>query len=233
MMYNDERVPNWGFMIWRDGSIILTTLVVAIGIVFQVVWTNLPNLIFLCLAAAIWFLVLYFFRDPSRMVVNNPGLVIGPCDGTVKEVITTKEKPYLNEETTRISIFLSVFNVHVQRFPLKGVVSQIDHQPGKFLQAYRPEASQVNEFIAMVIDTPYGKILLKQIAGILARRCINYAQIGDRINTGQRFGLIKFGSRIDLFLPKNAQILVGEGDKIYGGLTPVAQFPNGRSNHAE
>jgi phosphatidylserine decarboxylase len=232
-MYQDERVPSWGFTKWQDGSIILTTLLLAIATIFQVVWTNLATLIFLCLTAVIWLLVLYFFRDPAREVIISPGLVVGPCDGTVKEIVTVKENHYLNEETTRISIFLSVFNVHVQRFPLEGVVSQVDHQPGRFLQAYRPEASQVNEFIAMVIDTAYGKILIKQIAGILARRCINYAQVGTQINTGKRFGLIKFGSRIDLFLPQKAEILVGEGDKIYGGLTPVAQFPNGRSNHAE
>jgi phosphatidylserine decarboxylase len=232
-MDQDKRVANWGFHKWRDGSILLTTLLLAIATVFQFIWANLPALIFLCVSAIIWLFVLYFFRDPTRVVVNSPGLVVGPCDGTVKEIVIVKENHYLNEETTRISIFLSVFNVHVQRFPLEGVVSQVDHQPGKFLQAYKPEASQVNEYIAMVIDTAHGKILLKQIAGILARRCINYAQVGDRINTGQRFGLIKFGSRIDLFLPPKAKILVGEGDKIYGGLTPVAQFPNGRSNHAE
>lgn len=232
-MDQDKRVSNWGFIKWRDGSILLTTMLLAIATIFQFMWANLLTLIFLCLSATIWLMVLYFFRDPTRAVVINPGLVVGPCDGTVKEIVTVEENHYLNEETTRISIFLSVFNVHVQRFPLKGVVSQVDHQPGKFLQAYRPEASQVNEFIAMVIDSAHGKILLKQIAGILARRCINYAQVGERINTGQRFGLIKFGSRIDLFLPQNAQILVGEGDKIYGGLTPVAQFPNGRSGHAE
>jgi phosphatidylserine decarboxylase len=232
-MHQDERIQNWGFIKWRDGSIILTTLLMVMAIIFQLIWANLPTFSFLCLAVGIWLLILYFFRDPNRVVVNNPGLVVGPCDGTVKEIIKQKEDHYLNEETTRISIFLSVFNVHVQRFPLKGTVSQVDHQPGKFLQAYKPEASKVNEFIAMVIDTPYGQVLLKQIAGILARRCVNYAQAGDRINTGQRFGLIKFGSRVDLFLPHHAKVLVSEGDKIYGGLTPVAQFPSGRSNHEE
>jgi phosphatidylserine decarboxylase len=232
-MYQDKRIPNWGFHKWRDGSIILTTLLVAIAIVFLVVWTNLATFISLCLIAIIWLLVLFFFRDPDRVVVNRPGLVIGPGDGRVVEIVSVKENHYLNEETTRISIFLSIFDNHVQRFPLGGGVSHIDYQPGKFLQAYRPEASQVNEFIAMVIDTAYGKILVKQIAGILARRCINYAQAGDQINTGQRFGLIKFGSRVDLFLPLEAQVLVKEGDKIYGGLTPVAQFPSGRSDHAE
>jgi len=85
----------------------------------------------------------------------------------------------------------------------------------------------------MVIDTPHGKILLKQIAGILARRCVNYARAGDRLPTGQRFGLIKFGSRVDLFLPPRAQVLVAEGDQVYGGITPVALFPDGRRQHAE
>ena len=232
-MDQDERIPNWDFNKWRDGTFIIITLLLVITIILQIVWSNLLTLILLFLAMIVWMLVVYFFRDPTRVVFNSPGLVVGPCDGTVKEIVTVKENRYLNEETTRISIFMSIFNVHIQRFPLEGVVSEVDHQPGKFLQAYKPEASQVNEFIAMVIDTTHGKILLKQIAGILARRCINYAQVGDRIKTGQRFGLIKFGSRIDLFLPPEAQVLVGEGDKIFGGLTPVAQFPNGRSDHAE
>jgi phosphatidylserine decarboxylase len=232
-MQFDARIQAWKFNKWRDGSVVFTTILMLVAIAFQVIWASLTTFIFLVLAVGLWLMVLYFFRDPARKVVNRQGLVVGPCDGTVMEIVDQKEDQYLNEECTRISVFLSLFDVHTQRIPMEGTVAQVDHQPGKFLQAYRPEASRVNEYIAMVIDTKYGKILVKQIAGILARRCINYTHAGDRLPTGQRFGLIKFGSRVDLFLPPQAQVLVTEGDKVYGGLTPVALFPNGRSHHAE
>jgi phosphatidylserine decarboxylase len=231
-MQTDERIQSWEFNRWRDGYVIFPTLFVVVALASQMIWANLFTLIFLILAVVLWLVVLYFFRDPTRAVVNRPGLVVGPGDGTVVEVVHQKEDQYLHADCTRISIFLSLFDVHVQRFPIEGTVARVEHQAGKFLQAYRSEASQVNENIALVIDTPYGKILLKQIAGILARRCINYAQVGDRLPTGQRFGLIKFGSRVDLFLPPQAQLLVSEGDKVYGGLTPVALFPDGRRQHA-
>jgi phosphatidylserine decarboxylase len=231
-MQTDQRIQSWGFKKWRDGYLVFPTLLVVVALIFQLIWANLPTLVFLVLAAGLWFVVLYFFRDPAREVVNRPGLVVCPGDGTVMEIVDQKEDQYLHKDCTRISVFLSLFDVHVQRFPIEGTVAQVDHQPGKFLQAYRSEASQVNEYIAMVIDTPYGKILMKQIAGILARRCVNYAEVGDQLPTGQRFGLIKFGSRVDLFLPTQAQIMVAEGDKVYGGLTPVALFPEGRRQHA-
>jgi phosphatidylserine decarboxylase len=232
-MQFDARIHSWEFNKWRDGSVIFTTVLMVVAVIIHLIWASIPTFIFLVLAMGLWLVVLYFFRDPARVVVNRPGLVVGPCDGTVMEIVDHKEDQYLNEDCTRISVFLSLFDVHTQRIPIEGTVAQVDHQPGKFLQAYRPEASRVNDYIAMVIDTKYGKILVKQIAGILARRCINYAHAGDRLPTGQRFGLIKFGSRVDLFLPPQAQVLVVEGDKVYGGLTPVALFPNGRSHHAE
>jgi phosphatidylserine decarboxylase len=142
----------------------------------------------------------------------------------VVEITHEREDYYLKEDIIRISIFLSITDVHVQRVPLGGKVTVIDHQPGQYLQAFKPEASDVNEYIAMVTESGYGRVLIKQIAGILARRCVNYAQPGDTLQTGQRFGLIRFGSRLDLFLPPNAQLLVKIGDKIEGGLTSIAQL---------
>jgi len=187
-------------------------------------WPNTPTLIILGLALALWLLILYFFRDPNRQVVNQPGLVIGPADGEVVEIARERESRFLRAEVIRISLFLSVLDVHIQRVPLGGEVTLVQRQPGKFLQAFKPEASEVNEYIAMVIETGYGRILIKQIAGILARRCVNYARPGDQVATGQRFGLIRFSSRVDLFLPPNAELLVKIGDKIVGGLTAVARL---------
>lgn len=178
----------------------------------------------LWLMSAVGLLVLYFFRDPNRQVIDQPGLVIGPGDGEVVDIVREPEPRYLQIEAIRVSMFLSVTDVHVQRAPLGGTVTLVDHRPGQFLQAFKPEASQVNDHISMVIETKYGRILIKQIAGILARRCVNYAQPGDTLTTGQRFGLIRFGSRLDLFLPPSAKLLVKVGDKVYGGLTPIAQL---------
>jgi len=182
------------------------------------------TLIILGLALALWLLILYFFRDPNRQVINEPGLVIGPADGEVVEIVRESEERFLHAEVIRISLFLSVLDVHIQRVPIGGEVTLVQHQPGQFLQAFKPEASDVNEFIAMVIESEYGRVLIKQIAGILARRCVNYAQPGDRVTIGQRFGLIRFSSRVDIFLPPEAELLVKIGDKIYGGLTAVARL---------
>jgi phosphatidylserine decarboxylase len=169
-------------------------------------------------------MILYFFRDPDREVIDRQGLVVGPCDGKVVSIDRLKEDRYLNEEVIRISIFLSLFDVHVQRSPLAGEITLVDRQPGKFLQAFRPEASDVNEYIAMRLKTPYGVLLVKQIAGILARRCINFAKIGDKLRTGERFGHIKFGSRVDLYVPLSAEVKINIGDKVRGGLTSIAQL---------
>ncbi len=176
-------------------------------------------------ATGIWLLILYFFRDPNRRPVTAPGLVVSAGDGEVVAIAREREEEFLQCEALRVSIFLSILDVHVQRAPIGGTVTAVEHRPGKFLQAFRPEASTENEFIAMKIETPYGKVLVKQIAGIMARRCVNYARPGQRVATGQRFGLIRFGSRVDLFLPPNAKILTSVGDHARGGVTPIARLP--------
>ena len=223
-MSQDKPIKSWKFNKWGDLSFLLVTFLIVDAIIFQILWSNLLTVTFLSITIALWLLVLYFFRNPDREVIDKPGLVVSACDGRVTKITTIKEDRFLNTDTIRISVFLSVFNVHVQRAPLEGTVSLVEHQPGKYLQAYKPEASQVNEFIAMMIDSSYGKILVKQIAGILARRCVNFAQSGIEIQTGQRYGLIKFGSRVDLFLPTDAKILITVGDHVLAGLTPMAQL---------
>jgi phosphatidylserine decarboxylase len=175
-------------------------------------------------ATALWLAVLYFFRDPNRPLVSEPGLVMSAADGRVVTVVREREPLYLQRETLRISTFLGLTDVHVQRAPIGGVVRRVIPRPGRFLQAFRPEASTENDSIAMEIDTPYGTIVVKQIAGIMARRCVNHATPGQRLITGERFGLIRFGSRVDLFLPPSATPLVAEGDRVYAALTPVARL---------
>lgn len=220
--YGADR--SWPFAQGGGVTIAVFTVLWATAVTLWFLWQNLATGIFLFLATALWLLILYFFRDPNRQVIDKPGLIIGPGDGEVVEIVHEREERYLHADIIRISIFLSVTDVHVQRVPLGGKVTIVDHRPGQYLQAFRPEASDVNEYIAMVTESGYGRVLIKQIAGILARRCVNYTQPGDTLQTGQRFGLIRFSSRLDLFLPPNAQLLVKIGDKIEGGLTPIAQL---------
>jgi phosphatidylserine decarboxylase len=224
-MTKDPHIQSWTFKKWQDPTILASSSLFALAIATAFFIPGWLTTILLVLTLTVWIVILYFFRDPDRAVLDQPGLVVGPGDGEVVSIELLKEVRYLKVDTIRISIFLSLFDVHVQRAPLAGKVTLVEHQHGKFLQAFRPEASDVNEYIAMQIDTPFGNLLVKQIAGILARRCINYAQSGSQVRTGQRYGLIKFGSRVDLFLPPQANVLIEVGDKVYGGLTPIAQLP--------
>ncbi len=224
-MHTDQPIAGWDFKIFHDSTVRITTFVLILSITTVLKLQNLLSIALLITALAIWALVQYFFRNPDRNVLDLPGMLMGPCDGTVADITHIKEDQYLDTESIRIGIFLSVFNVHVQRAPLAGDVTLIQHQPGKFLPAFNPKASHENEYIAMKIESDYGTILVKQISGILARRCVNFAQPGDRLLTGQRFGLIKFGSRVELFLPPEAEIFVSVGDSVTGGLTKVAQMP--------
>jgi phosphatidylserine decarboxylase len=219
-----SKDKKWPFAYGGGPTMAFATLLLGTAVYLWYRYTNFAAGLFLVIAAALWLLILYFFRDPNRRPPNEPGLVVAPGDGEIVVIQQEHESQYLQADVVRISMFLSVTNVHVQRAPIGGKVALVKHVPGQFLQAFKPEASDVNEHIAMVIESEYGRVLLKQIAGILARRCVNHAQPGDTIQTGQRFGLIKFGSRLDLFLPPNAKLLVQIGDKVTGGITPIARL---------
>ncbi|RLD04700.1 MAG: phosphatidylserine decarboxylase family protein [Chloroflexota bacterium] len=230
-MKTDNPIASWTFKKREEKFIIVPTMAFVIAAIMAVYSPTLPVLIILFIVTAIWILVLYFFRDPDRDVIDELGLVVGPCDGTVADIAHVQEEQYLHAEVVRVGIFLSVFNVHVQRAPIAGEVTSVEYQPGKFLPAFSPQASTENEYIAMSIKTNYGIVLIKQISGILARRCVNFAQPGDQVLTGQRFGLIKFGSRVEIFLPPDAEILVSIGDKVTGGLTKMAQLTELRKDY--
>jgi len=160
--------------------------------------------------------VLNFFRDPERAIPNEEGVIVSPGDGKVVEIIEEKDA-LLDEPYRRISIFLNVFNVHVQRTPVAGRIEQIKYNKGKFLNAASHKASLDNEQNSMIIHTGQEKVLVKQIAGLIARRIVCWAKEGDNYSLGQRFGLIRFGSRVDLFLPLNTEIKVSLGDHVAGG----------------
>lgn len=217
---------SWPFAEGGESTLALMTGIWAAAAALRFLRQNPLTTLLFWLITPLWLLILWFFRDPNRDPLIEDGLVVSPGDGELVEIIREPEKRYLNDDTIRLSIFLSIVDVHVQRVPIGGRVTLVEHRPGQFLQAFRPEASEVNEYIAMITESTYGRVLTKQIAGILARRCVNHAQVGDWLTTGQRFGLIKFSSRVDLFLPPDAEILVRVGDKVYGGLTPIARLKN-------
>lgn len=220
--YGKDRL--WPFAEGGETTILITSTILATAITLHQSRPNWLTRLFVLLATVLMGFILYFFRDPNREVLDQPGIVVSPGDGEVVKIVREQEDSYLHREVIRISIFLSVVDVHVQRVPIGGKVAMVAHKPGLFLQAFRPEASQLNEHIAMIIDSEYGQVLVKQIAGILARRCVNHARPGDQVTTGQRYGLIKFGSRVDIFLPPDAQLLIHEGDLVRGGITPIAKL---------
>ncbi len=169
-------------------------------------------------------LVVFFFRDPERAVPEVAGAVVSPADGRVVEIADEFEKDYLNADATRVSIFLSVFDVHVNRIPFSGTVGYFDYRPGGFLKAYKREASTQNEQTVIGIEDGDRRILFKQIAGLLARRIVCHVREGHRVRTGERFGIIKFGSRVDVFLPRNAEVRVALRQKVKGGESIIGVF---------
>jgi phosphatidylserine decarboxylase len=180
-------------------------------------------------AWAIPFLVLavffvFFFRDPQRRPPLEPGLVVSPADG---RVMVAGEPPAAGAPVgtwQQISIFLSPLDVHVNRTPVEGTVTQVEYHPGRFLPAYRPEAGQLNEWTEVWFERQGRQIVCRQIVGVLARRIVCRLKVGDRVQRGQRFGVMKFGSRIDLFMPPDARILVAAGDRVVAGETALAHM---------
>lgn len=165
---------------------------------------------------------LFFFRDPERTPPQGPGLVVSPADGRVMAAGGPPGPGAPPGEWQAISIFLSPLDVHVNRTPVEGRVTRVDYHPGRFLPAYRAEAGQLNEWTEVWFDRGGRIVVCRQIVGILARRIVCRVAPGDRVARGQRFGIMKFGSRIDLFLPPGARISVKPGDRVVGGETTLA-----------
>jgi phosphatidylserine decarboxylase len=166
--------------------------------------------------------VLFFFRNPRRDIPSDEKAVLSPADGKVVDIRRTTEENFLDRESTCISIFLSIFDVHVNRAPSSGVVKKVEYVKGSFLPAFREKASLLNERNSVLIDFNNTEILVRQIAGLIARRIVCWVKEGDSLARGQRFGLIRFGSRVDIFLPANIKVEVKVGDKIKGGETIIA-----------
>ena len=160
--------------------------------------------------------VTWFFRDPERRIPNEPNVIVSPADGKITEIVTENE-PINGKLCKRVTIFLSVFNVHVNRVPIEGTIEDIRYNPGKFLAAFNPKASMDNEQNLILINNGRTHIFVKQIAGLIARRIVCWPKKGDYYESGQRYGLIRFGSRVDILLPENTTLSVACGDKVSGG----------------
>jgi phosphatidylserine decarboxylase len=182
-----------------------------------VAWLTSPFWAIVPVVLAAFFL--WFFRDPERAIPPDPGAVVSPADGKVTDVANVTIN---GEKRRRISIFLSVFDVHVNRSPMKGVIRGAHYQPGKFLNAMNPACAECNEQNTITIEGAGHTLVVKQIAGILARRIVFTKKIGDAVERGERIGLIKFGSRTDVLLDLSAELSVKVGDRVKGGLSILA-----------
>jgi phosphatidylserine decarboxylase len=174
----------------------------------------------------LFFCTLAFFRDPQRTVPADPNLIVAAADGTVMDIIESDENQVLKTKTRRVGIFLSIFDVHTNRAPIDGRVIYRQHQEGLCLDARRPDSSEKNESMTWAFENPRVTIVVRQITGAIARRIVAWSQIGDELKKGERFGMIRFGSRTELYLPLNAEVLVKVGDHVLGGSTIIARLPD-------
>jgi phosphatidylserine decarboxylase len=177
------------------------------------------------ISLALLFIVLQFFRNPKRTLTINENAIISPADGKVVVIEEVEETEFLNKKCRQISIFMSPFNVHINRFPISGIVKYVKYHPGKYLVAWHPKSSTENERTTVVVEHKNGTpILFRQIAGALARRIVYYCKENDAAQQASEMGFIKFGSRVDVFIPLDAKVKVNLEDKVIGGVSIIAEF---------
>ena len=163
-----------------------------------------------------------FFRDPERAIPEDPAAIVSPADG---RVVVIADEPNAGRPGTRISIFLAIWNVHINRSPAAGVITKVDYRPGKFLSAWEANASTQNEQNIFTLATASGNIEFKQIAGFVARRVVSWKKPQDVVAKGERIGLVRFGSRVDLWVPAGSELLVKVGETVHGGSSTIARWP--------
>ena len=197
----------------RDGIPTITFLVLA-SAAFALV-SPIPAAVMAVLAV----LVIWFYRDPDRTAPEGDGLFVSPADGRVVE-ISEAEHPFTGP-SVKVGIFMNVFNVHVNRAPCMGRVDYLEYVPGRKIAAFAPKASEVNERNLVGLSTPYGPVLMVQIAGLLARRIVCRLRRGEVLEAGQRYGMIRLGSRVDIYLPKDVRLSIKHGDKVWAGISSL------------
>jgi phosphatidylserine decarboxylase len=214
--------------IHREGRMILTVLTVFLVALNLLAWRLYPASLPWTLLASVplFAIILQFFRNPRREIEElDPQLVYAPADGSVVVIEEVMENEYFKDKRLLVSIFMSPFNVHVNRNPVSGTVRYFKYHSGKYLVAWHPKSSELNERTTVVYDTGRVQILMRQIAGALAKRIKWYVREGQTVEQGDEMGFIKFGSRVDLFLPLDAKVEVELGKKVYGNETIIARLP--------
>jgi len=213
--------------IHKEGYRILVGLGILLALINIAIFYFLPLALPVIgiISGILFFLVLQFFRNPSREIhISDDNIIYAPADGKIVVIEEVEENEYFNDKRLQVSIFMSPANVHVNRNPISGTVNYFKYHPGKYLVAWHPKSSTENERTTVVIDTGEAEILLRQIAGFMAKRIVNYLDIGEEVKQGSDMGFIKFGSRVDLFLPLDADLNVKMGDRVKGNRTIIARI---------
>lgn len=215
--------------IHKEGKkIVIINTIICLALIFLLLFIFNFRLIAYILSLPILFWggeTIWFFRDPKRSCEPEPDSVIAPADGKVVIIQEIDEKEYLNRRVIQVSVFMSIFDVHINWFPIGGDITYHKYHPGKYLVAWHPKSSEENERSTIVVkDKTNREILFRQIAGLIAKRIVTYAPTGEFVKQGDQCGFIKFGSRIDLFLPLNTELLVKKGDKVTGCKTVIAKL---------
>lgn len=214
--------------IHQEGHRILLGTALTLTVLNLLIFWTAPSIILTIIAASIilFLVVLQFFRHPERRITQADNtLVYAPADGKIVVIEETEEPEYFHEKRLQISIFMSPINVHVNRNPISGTVKYVKYHPGKYQVAWHPKSSTENERTTVVLDNGKSQILLRQIAGAMARRIVNYLKEGQQVEQGSEMGFIKFGSRVDVFLPLSAKVEVEIGQKVFGNQTVLAKLP--------
>jgi phosphatidylserine decarboxylase len=199
--------------------IFLILLILMVASLWVTPWLSLIFLLLILYTLA-------FFRDPERAAPSDPNAVLAAADGTITDVVEVDENEILKTTTRRVGIFLSIFDVHTNRTPIDGRVIYRQHRKGLCLDARRIECSEKNESMTWAFANPRATIVVRQLTGAIARRIVGWAKVGDEMKKGERFGMIRFGSRTEVYLPLAARVLVKVGDRVAGGLTVIARLPD-------
>ncbi|HEU5247527.1 MAG TPA: phosphatidylserine decarboxylase family protein [Candidatus Udaeobacter sp.] len=200
-------------------TILLILALAGVAVSFVSAWLSFIFLVLFLFTIA-------FFRDPNRPVPADPSAVVAPADGRVRDIVDLDEKEVLKMKTRRVGIFLSIFDVHTNRAPIDGRIIYRQHHEGLCLDARDPDCPEKNEAMTWAFENLRATIVVRQLTGAIARRIVAWANVGDELKKGERFGMIRFGSRTELYLPLEAEILVKTGDHVSGGSTVIARLPD-------
>jgi len=204
--------------LWEARWIFAVLLVITAGLYFLTPWLSVLGILFILYT-------FYFFRDPERTPPADPAAVLAAADGVISDIVELDEAQVTKSRMKRVAIFLSVFDVHTNKSPIDGKVIYTQHYVGKFLDARHPDATRLNEYRTWGIQNERHTVVVRQITGAIARRIVGWSKVGDLLKKGERFGMIRFGSRTEVYLPMDAEITVKVGDRVQGGLSIIARLP--------